>query len=414
MSSQRRSTPDAARLLGLDEPFEADNGSVGGSRGAAVGTGDRTAKSAHSLGNSVTEGENAVDPRVEEQGESLRTQSVRRAKTNAPAARAHDSPRAVGTSAQRDSQGPGQGPASSPGSASTREALGERARLSREGFALVGAKGPGRGRAHLLVWAPRGQAGPSPLGLASQLAELEQRGIEIRVVTLCLRPEEDAEWIAAVVEWLEAHGRAVILRTRVRLPRTLVAALKGRDLAIELELAAFDADVQRALLGAGSASAQELLLQAQHLRLLGLRVVGRLGPLLPGVHDRVAFDRLVAATRAADIHELELRVGYLDGRRLTALHQVVQTGRGLDAGALLSLTRAYRLPPTAVFESDLAPRYLSPERQASFLAGLTRMLREDPRVHEVELATSMAERRRPAFARVSSPGLFEWAEVEAG
>src|SRR5690606_14167037 len=193
------------------------------------------------------------------------------------------------------------------------------------------------------VWAPVGRPGPSPLGLASQLAELEQRGVEVRVVTLCLRAREDVEWLGPAVTWLEAHGRAVILRTRVRLPRPLVAELKGRDLAIELELAAFEAPVQRALLGEGSASAQALLLQAQHLRLLGLRVVGRLGPLLPGVHERESFDRLVAATGAADIHELELRVGYLDGGRLKALHQITRDGGdggaaaepALDAGVLL-------------------------------------------------------------------------------
>lgn len=252
------------------------------------------------------------------------------------------------------------------------------------------------------LWAEGPQRTPTPLALASVLAESERDGFAVEVLTLCVRRHEDVAWVGPVIDWLDAHGRSVVLRTRVRLPRDFVLTLRGRAdvVAIELELASLDAEVQRALLGERAAAANELLLQAQHFAAIGLRVGARLGPLLPGVHDLPTFESMLGAVASADIHAVELQLGELSAPVLERLRDVI------DDAAMITLTRAFRLAPTAAFSLDFAPRVLSFEFGQALASRLGAAVRERKDVELASLARAQAWARRDTPRDVFQPSLF--------
>lgn len=158
------------------------------------------------------------------------------------------------------------------------------------------------------------------LGLASLLAEHEAAGEAVTTVSLRLARSEDAFWAQAALRWLTAHGRRVVLRTSRVLPRPLVLAARDCGATVVLEMAHSKLEVQRALLGAEADAAPALLLQAQHLRRLGVGVAVQLGPLVAGLHDRPGqIDGLVRHIAAADIHDVHLGVARLTPERLQGL-----------------------------------------------------------------------------------------------
>ncbi len=192
------------------------------------------------------------------------------------------------------------------------------------------------------------------LALASKLAERESEGRFATEVVLALRSPEDAAWAAAVAPWLAAHGRQVWVRTAVRLPGDLVRALDQADGRVELELAHPNPAVQRALLGDDVDPVASLLLQAQHLRALGIPVRARLGPLLPGLHETGVgsrardLDALLDHVHAASIRDVTPVVGALDGQRLARLASAVPPGVLVAIGSSFGLTAAELLQPSAV------------------------------------------------------------------
>jgi hypothetical protein len=162
--------------------------------------------------------------------------------------------------------------------------------------------------------------GSVELGLASLIAEHEAAGEPVTTVSLRLARSEDAFWAQAALRWLSAHGRRVILRTARVLPKPLVLAARDCGATVVLEMAHSKLEVQRALLGAEADAAPALLLQAQHLRRLGVAVAVQLGPLVAGLHDRPgAIDGLVRHIAAADIHDVHLGVARLTPERLRGL-----------------------------------------------------------------------------------------------
>jgi hypothetical protein len=237
--------------------------------------------------------------------------------------------------------------------------------------------------------------------LAELLAERELRGSRVPVLTLLLRGREDARWIERAVPWLRLRGRRVIVRTRVVIPRSLVSVLAeahrvGPGTAIvELEVAHIKPAVHRALLptttpsGTGpGASAGEtepadmlaaLLLQAQHLETLGIPVVARLAPLLPGIHDQAnGFTPLLRNLVGADVRDLVLEAGHLHPAQLRGL---VAAQREIGVAGLLELARAYTVDPMIVLggipvPADAPVYKLKPRRAQVFTHGLEQVARE--------------------------------------
>src|SRR5690606_24195738 len=125
----------------------------------------------------------------------------------------------------------------------------------------------------------------SEFGLATLIGEHEARGEPVTTVTLRLARSEDAFWAQTALRWLSAHGRRVILRTARVMPKALVLAAREYGATVLVEMAHHKLEVQRALLGAQADAAPALLLQAQHLRRLGIGVAVQLGPLVAGLHD---------------------------------------------------------------------------------------------------------------------------------
>jgi hypothetical protein len=181
-----------------------------------------------------------------------------------------------------------------------------------------------------------------PLVLAGALAEREAVGEPIRVVVLRLSSRDDAAWAAAAMEWLETHGRRVLVRTPVVLSEDLIEVARRWGSTILLELAHVRPAMQAALAGPGAEPVSALLFHAQHLRRAGLEVAAVLAPLLPVVHDR---DReLVPLLRhivAADLRDAHLSIGRLGPGRLAALEPL------LAAGERTALLRAFDLDPLA-------------------------------------------------------------------
>lgn len=190
---------------------------------------------------------------------------------------------------------------------------------------------------HLLLGSRAGaQVNSVELGLASLIGEHEAGGEAVTTVTLRLVRGEDAFWALAALRWLAAHGRRVMLRTARVMPKALVLAARDCGATVLLEMAHHKLEVQRALLGPDADAAPALLLQAQHLRRLGVGVAVHLGPLVAGLHDRPGqIDPLVRHIAAADIHDVHLSVGRLLPARALALVGAL----GVDAG--FEVTRRY-------------------------------------------------------------------------
>lgn len=204
--------------------------------------------------------------------------------------------------------------------------------------------------------------------LGEALAAREQRGVRVPVVTLLVRDRHDADVIPPALAWLSSRGRRVIVRTRMVLPKVVVQALAeaGRqhgNVVVELELAHHKPVLQRALLGPRADTAAALLLQAQNLETLGIPVVARLAPLLPGVHDQAGpghkpgIETLLRNVEAADLRRVVLEVGELDTTQLVAL---VRAQRELSAAGLLELGKAFGIDAMVMLGAS------SPEGEASY------------------------------------------------
>lgn len=251
---------------------------------------------------------------------------------------------------------------------------------------------------HVGIW---GLAGQQQLeaALTSLLAEREQRGSRVPVVSLLMRGREDGEWIERAISWLSLRGRRVIVRTRVVMPRSVVSALadahrRKTGAVVELELAHHKPAIQSALLPSSSGtqadSVAALLLQAQHLETLELPVVARLAPLLPGIHDQPGgFTPLLRNLVAADVRRVVLEAGHLHTGQLRALLGEVhgqRRGSGgrasseLSVQSLLELARAYGVDSMVVLggakvEGDRVHK-LKPRRAQVLAHGLEQLARE--------------------------------------
>ncbi len=237
---------------------------------------------------------------------------------------------------------------------------------------------------HLAIWGLSGQE-QLDVVVSELLAEREMRGSRVPVVTLLMRAREDAEWIERAVAWLSLRGRRVIVRTRVVMPRALVSALgeahrqRPGAVVVELELAHHKPAIQRALLGEQADTVAALLLQAQHLETLEIPVVGRLAPLMPGIHDQAnGFTPLLRNVVGADLRRVVLEVGHLHPAQLRKL---VAAQRELSVASLLELARAYAVDAMVVLGGaplpDDAPTHkLKPRRAQVFVHGLEQVARE--------------------------------------
>jgi hypothetical protein len=235
---------------------------------------------------------------------------------------------------------------------------------------------------HVAIW---GLAGQDQLEvvLSELLAERESRGSRIPVVSLLMRGREDAEWIEQAIGWLSLRGRRVVVRTRVVLPKPVIAALvaarAGAGAVVELELAHHKVAVQQALLGPQADSAAALLLAAQHLETLEIPVVARLAPLMPGIHDQPnGFMPLVRNIEAAELRRVVLSVGHLHPQQLRNL---AGCQRELGIAGLLELARAYAVDAMVVLGGapipDDVPTYkLKPRRSQVFAHALERIVSE--------------------------------------
>jgi|GEM_PF-1910837 len=243
---------------------------------------------------------------------------------------------------------------------------------------------------HLAIWGLAGQAQLDAV-LTGLLAEREQRGSRVPVVSLLMRAREDGEWIERAISWLSLRGRRVIVRTRVVMPRSVVSALadahrRKTGAVVELELAHHKPAIQSALLStrAGPAdSVAALLLQAQHLETLELPIVARLAPLLPGIHDQPnGFTPLLRNLVAADLRRVVIEAGHLHTQQLRALlDPALGLGaRELSVQSLLELGRAYGVDSMVVLggatlEGDRVYK-LKPRRAQVLAHGLEQLARE--------------------------------------
>jgi hypothetical protein len=230
-------------------------------------------------------------------------------------------------------------------------------------------------------------AGHVGLELATILAEKEagkkskkaaSGEAQIPVITLLVRRESDASetgWVAHALPWIARHGRRVILRTRKVLDRGLVDLAVAGLATIELELAHHKAQLQTALLGPGAESASALLLHAQHLAAVGLPVVARLEPMMPGIHDEErTFEHLARNVVAADVIDAHVEVGRLLGAQIDAL---LNTPRVLGPGMVLRLGRAYGLPPQELLTRETpGPWQLRPQTAAGLRHNFENLARD--------------------------------------
>jgi len=190
------------------------------------------------------------------------------------------------------------------------------------------------------------------LSLAGLLGEAEAAGLRPATVTLRITSREDLSWARPALRWLHAHGRRVLLRSGIALPRGFADEAWALGLTLVLEIAHHRPELQRALLGPSADPAATLLLHAQHLVQRGIGVGVHLGPLIAGLHDQPAqLTPLLHHIRAADLSQIHLSVGRLSPARAEALR------RALDAGVFLAIRRAYsdreqlpRLAHTALHE----------------------------------------------------------------
>jgi len=196
-----------------------------------------------------------------------------------------------------------------------------------------------------------GEPGRPEFALATLIGEHEAAGEAVTAVTLRLARSEDAFWAQAALRWLAAHGRRAIIRTARVMPKALALAARDHGATVVLEMAHHKLDIQRALLGPEADAAPALLLQAQHLRRLGVGVAVQLGPLVAGLHDRPGqIDPLLRHIAAADIHDVHLSVG----RLMPATAATLIAALGVEAGfevsrryAATSSTGSWRLSARA-------------------------------------------------------------------
>jgi hypothetical protein len=182
--------------------------------------------------------------------------------------------------------------------------------------------------------------GAVELTLAGLVAEAEADGEPVVTVTLRVQRRDDASWAVPALAWLATHGRRPVLRTSTVMPRGLVEAARDAGATVVLELAHHRPEIQRALLGEIASPAAALLLQAQHLRALGVPVAAQLGPLLAGLHDEPSrLEPLLHHVAAADVRNVHLTVGQLGTGRLRALRE------RLTAPELGGLLRAFAIDP---------------------------------------------------------------------
>ncbi|WP_106087500.1 hypothetical protein [Enhygromyxa salina] len=173
-----------------------------------------------------------------------------------------------------------------------------------------------------------------------------------------MRSREDASWVAHAIAWLGVRGRRVVVRTRVVMPKRVVAALTeaqelNAGVIVELEVAHHKPEVQRALLGDQADPAVALLLQAQHIETLEIPVVARIGPVMPGIHDQPnGFMPLVRNVEAADVRRVVVVVGQLHAQQI---HNLVSCQRELTIAGLLELGRAYAVDAMILLGSVPAP-----------------------------------------------------------
>lgn len=243
--------------------------------------------------------------------------------------------------------------------------------------------------------------GEPGLALSAWVAEHDDASDPAPVIVLHVRRAEEAasDRLIPAFDWLRAHGRASVLRTRVVLPRDVVSALGTFGVAVELEVAHRDPDVQRALLGGSAAPAASLLLFAQHLRARAIPVHVRLGPLVPGLHDADGPEGITSLARhlvAADLLDVELGLARMDAGRLHALEGAVTESRlvriadayGVTTAELLfdgdRLRRAVSLPHDVarLVVAEIADRLrvigLEPREPGSFAAEHAERLGRQP------------------------------------
>lgn len=197
-----------------------------------------------------------------------------------------------------------------------------------------------------------GEPGGRPeFALATLIGEHEAGGEAVTTVTLRLARSEDAFRALAALRWLAAHGRRAIVRTARVMPKALVLACRDHGATVVLEMAHHKLEIQRALLGEDADAAPALLLQAQHLRRLGVGVAVQLSPMVAGLHDRPGqIDPLVRHIAAADIHDVHLSVGRLTPATAERLIAVLGVEAGFEVSrryAATSSTGSWRLSARA-------------------------------------------------------------------
>jgi hypothetical protein len=245
----------------------------------------------------------------------------------------------------------------------------------------------------------------STLALAGRLAQLEEHGDRVSAVRLLIRAREDADWAVALIEWLGAHQFVALVRTRVRLRGDLVECLRHESVHVEFELAHHKMQLQRALLDGAAESVQSLLLQSQHLSVIGIQQSVRLGPLLPGVHDEDTFRRLLALVRGADLHDYDLFVGQLGADALALL------GKELGSAQALALTRSFGVSPMVLFEGLEATLRLPALMRRSLVAAYERLVTAESGLqHKSALQSALAgldeQGRGAAFGSALALELF--------
>ncbi|TPV94406.1 MAG: hypothetical protein B7733_15485 [Myxococcales bacterium FL481] len=194
-------------------------------------------------------------------------------------------------------------------------------------------------------------AGGVELAVAGLFAESELGRAPVvgATVDVGLGADHDA---ASVVAWLARHGRQVFVRSPRPLARGLVDALVEAGGGVVLPLGHVCPAIHRALVGQAE-DPKSLLLGAQHLRARGVLTVAEIGPVFPGVHDRVGgIDALGRFLRSGAVERARLRFADLRPQQLAALREVH------DAGGVMDLCRAFGVPARALFDEARQPNAL--------------------------------------------------------
>lgn len=184
------------------------------------------------------------------------------------------------------------------------------------------------------------------LMLASILGPRDAAGEHARTVVLRVTDRGDLTWVEPAIGWLAERGRRVVLRTQIRLPRSVVARAQAHDALVMLEVISTDPAVQRALVGPGAESMSSLLLHAQYLRTAGVQVATWVGPVMPTIHDRPAnIDPLWRHVAAAQITDAHISPGRLGPKRFAGLKEALGTAKAT------AVARAFSVP----LDEELVP-----------------------------------------------------------